>query len=100
MFILAALTFAAACGISLWSWWHWIPGVIIGGGVFYLLARVGEERKGILWRWLLGIVVGAGLFLLDYRLGVLVGTLLYFVLISYAERVPAKHHGMIGQDGR
>ncbi|MBL7047288.1 MAG: hypothetical protein ISR95_06645 [Candidatus Marinimicrobia bacterium] len=92
MFIFAALTFAAACGLSLTFWWHWIPGVLVGIGVFYLLARVGEDRKSTFWRWLVGVMVGALLFLLDYRVGIFVGTLLYGLLVLKADIAPAKHH--------
>jgi len=101
MFIIAAMTFAAACGIMAGTWWNWIAGIVVGIGVFILLARIGEQREhSSLW-WLVGIVVGGGLgYLLDYRIGVILGTALYFALCMISKRKPMTHRGSYGSQIR
>lgn len=98
MFIIAAITFAAACGIVISSLWHWIAGVVFGIGVFILLARIGEQREHVFLWWLIGVVVAGGLgFLTDYRLGVILGTALYInMTMIFSKKKPVTHRGSYG----
>jgi hypothetical protein len=97
MFIIAALTFAAACGIMVGTWWNWIAGIVVGISLFIFLARIGEQREHVFLWWLIGIVVGGGLgYLVDCRLGIILGTVLYGILSMVSKKTPVAHRGSYG----